>query len=233
MSVNGLSPKRSARWLSPRSDPNGLVPLLAPLPKAVLAFGKPPTEGGQAAAKMTRVEDVRREDLSPSQQELYDDITRRRPRPSIGGPFAIWLNIPQIAAPANALTNYFRSSAKLDQRLIELIVLLTCRESSVKYAWSVHAPLARAAGLSQDTIDAIDARKRPAFERDDEALIYDLVTELLSTKALCTATFERAEAALGRDGLVEAVSCAGFYAMVGLVLGAYDVAPQLGGPALS
>jgi 4-carboxymuconolactone decarboxylase len=182
---------------------------------------------------MARFEDVRREDLSPRQQELFDDITRRRPRPTLSGPFAIWMRIPEIAEPTNALTNYLRSSAKLGQRLIELIVLLLCRDSTVKYAWSVHEPLARAAGLAPETIEAIAARKRPDFKHDDEAAIYDVITELLSTKALSAVTFERAQAALGRDGLIEAVSCAGFYAMVGLVINAFDVPPQPGGPVLS
>jgi 4-carboxymuconolactone decarboxylase len=182
---------------------------------------------------MARFEDIRREDLSPRQQELFDDITRRRPRPSLSGPFATWLHIPEIAAPANDLTNHFRSSAKLGQRLIELIVLVMCRDSNVKYAWSVHEPLARAAGLAPQTIEAIAARKRPDFKHDDEAVIYDLVSELLSTKALRAATFERAQASLGRDGLIEAVSCAGFYAMVGFVINAFDIPAQPDGPVLS
>ena len=182
---------------------------------------------------MARIEDVQRKDLNPRQQELFDDITRRRPRPSLSGPFAIWMHIPEIAAPANALTNYLRHSAKLSQRLIELIILLMCRDSTVKYAWSVHEPLARAAGLAPDIIEAIAARKKPAFKNDDEAVIYDVVTELASTKALSTATFERAQAALGHEGLIEAVSCAGFYAMVGLVINAFEIPPQPGGPILT
>jgi 4-carboxymuconolactone decarboxylase len=183
---------------------------------------------------MARFEDIQRKDLNQRQQELFDDITRRRPRPSLSGPFAIWMHIPEIAAPTNDLTNYLRSSAKLGQRLIELIVLLMCRDSTVKYAWSVHVPLARAAGLAQETIDAIAARRRPDFTPDDAAgVIYDLVSELLSTRALSKATFARAQAALGREGLIEAVSCAGFYAMVGLVINAFEVPPQPGEPVLS
>jgi 4-carboxymuconolactone decarboxylase len=89
----------------------------------------------------------------------------------------------------------------------------------------VHEPLARQAGLTPETVDAIRARKRPEFERDDERAIYDLVTELLATKRLSPATFERANAVLGRDGLIEAVSCAGFYGMIGLVLNAFEVPP--------
>ena len=46
-------------------------------------------------------------------------------------------------------------------------------------------------------------------------------------------TFERAEAAFGRDGVIEAVSCAGFYGMVGFVLNAFEVPPQPGGDVLT
>ncbi|HEX8828701.1 MAG TPA: hypothetical protein VF778_11360, partial [Xanthobacteraceae bacterium] len=42
-------------------------------------------------------------------------------------------------------------------------------------------------------------RTRPEFGRDDERAVYDLVTELLASKKVSTATFQRAEAALGRD----------------------------------
>jgi len=101
-----------------------------------------------------------------------------------------------------------------------LIILLLCRDATVQYAWSVHEPLARSEGLTAATIEAIRARRRPDFERDDERLIYDLVTELLATKALSAPTFDRAKAAFGLDGVIEAVSCAGFYGMIGLVLNA-------------
>jgi len=103
-----------------------------------------------------------------------------------------------------------------------------CRDATVKYAWSVHAPLARQAGLTPETVDAIRARRRPDFKRDDERLIYELVTELLTTKTLSAATFDRAKTAFGRDGVIEAVSCVGFYGMVGFVLNAFDIPPQSG-----
>jgi len=42
--------------------------------------------------------------------------------------------------------------------LIELIVLLMCRDATTKYAWSAHVNLAREAGLIAETIEAIRAR---------------------------------------------------------------------------
>jgi len=138
----------------------------------------------------------------------------------------VWIHTPDICEPVDALTNCFRFHHKLDQRLIELIILMMCRDATVKYAWSAHAPLALKAGLAAETLDAIRARKRPDFERDDERLIYDLISELLATKSLSATSFERAEAAFGREGVIEAVSCAGFYGMVGLLINAFDIPPQ-------
>ena len=46
------------------------------------------------------------------------------------------------------MANCFRVSPKLDKRLIELIVLLVCRDATAQYAWSAHFNLAREAGLS-------------------------------------------------------------------------------------
>ncbi len=182
---------------------------------------------------MARVDEVKRETLDTRQQQLYDDIMRTRPRGKLSGPFSVWMHTPDIAEPANGLANCFRVHARLDKRLIELITLLMCRAATVKYAWSVHEPLARQAGLSPQTVDAIRAKKRPEFSRDDERLVYDLVTELLTIKTLSDGTFQRATVAFGREGVIEAVSCAGFYGMVGLVLNAFEVPPQPGGEVLS
>jgi len=182
---------------------------------------------------MARIEDVKRENLNPRQQQLYDDIMRTRPRSGLSGPFSVWIHTPDIAGPADGLANCFRVSPKLEKRLIELIVLFMCRDATVKYAWSVHEPVARTAGLSDETIDAIRARKKPSFKRDDEALVYDIVIELQATKTLSTATFDRAQSVLGRDGLIETVSCVGFYGMIGLVLNVFEIPPQPGGPVLT
>jgi 4-carboxymuconolactone decarboxylase len=182
---------------------------------------------------MARIEQIEREKLGPRQQALYDEIMRTRPRGKLSGPFSVWIHRLDIAEPTNALANCFRVTPKLDKRLIELIVLLACRDATAQYAWSAHINLAREAGLSNETIEAIRARRRPEFGRDDERVVYDLVTELLASKKVSPATFGRAEAALGRDGIIEAVTCAGFYGMIGLVLNTFEIPPQPGGDVLT
>jgi 4-carboxymuconolactone decarboxylase len=179
---------------------------------------------------MARIADLKREDLSPRQQQLHDDFLRARPRKTLTGPFAVLIHAPDIAEPADRLVNYYRGTPKLGRRLLELIILLVVRDATAQYAWSVHEPHALEFGLTQDVIDAIRARKRPDFKRDDERLIYDFVTELLAKKTVSTETFERAKAAFGVDGVIEAVTCAGLYGMIGYVLNVFDVPPQPGKP---
>ena len=100
---------------------------------------------------MARIEQVERDKLTTRQQALYDDIMRTRPRGKLSGPFSVWIYRPDIAEPANGMANCFRVSPKLDKRLIELIVLLVCRDATTQYAWSAHFNLAREAGLSGET----------------------------------------------------------------------------------
>jgi len=178
---------------------------------------------------MARVEKAKREELTARQQKIYDDISRTRGG-RLGGPFSVWIRTPDIAEHADRLTNCFRPASRLDKRLIELIVLVVARNASAKYAWSVHEPQGKEAGLTAETIDAIRARRRPDFKRDDERLIYDFVTELTATKTVSAETFERTKAAFGIDGVIEAVTCAGCYGMIGLVLNVFDIPPRPGYP---
>jgi 4-carboxymuconolactone decarboxylase len=172
--------------------------------------------------------DIKRENLSPRQQQLHDDFLKSRPRATLTGPFAVLINTPDIAEPTDKLVNHFRHHSKLGRRLIELIIMLVVRDASAQYAWSVHEPHALEQGFSQATIDAIRAKKRPDFARDDERLVYDVVAELLASKTLSAATFDRAKVALGLEGLIEVISCTGLYGMIGLVLNSFDVPPQPG-----
>jgi 4-carboxymuconolactone decarboxylase len=174
--------------------------------------------------------EVKREELNARQQQLHDDFLRSRPRKVLTGPFAVLIETPDIAEPSDRLVNYYRQNPKLGRKLIELIILLVVRDATVQYAWSVHEPTALSMGITQDVIDAIRARKRPDFKHDDERMIYDFVIELLANKTVSTATYEKAKAAFGLDGVIEAVTCAGLYGMIGLVLNVFEIPPQPGKP---
>jgi 4-carboxymuconolactone decarboxylase len=176
---------------------------------------------------MSRLPALTPEQLSPEQKRLHDEIAGPRGG-SVGGPFAVWLRVPRIAEAANRMGNSLRLEGKLDRRLFELAILIIARHWGAQYEWFVHEKAARAAGLGDDVIEALRHGKPPSFARDDEQLVYDIVTELQQTHTLAQASFDRALAALGPDLVIELVSVIGFYTTAAMMINAFD-APVPGG----
>ncbi|HYI27241.1 MAG TPA: carboxymuconolactone decarboxylase family protein [Bradyrhizobium sp.] len=164
--------------------------------------------------------------LTPEQQRVAAAIAGARK--NVRGPFTIWLRNPALAEHANAFGIALRDSQVLDRRLFELVVITVCRAWSVQYAWSSHAPAAEAAGVAPDVIAAIRDNRTPDFKRDDERIVYDVTTELMQTKELSAATYDRAVQQFGIEGMVDLVSTVGYYAMVGIFLKSFDVPTPTG-----
>ena len=146
---------------------------------------------------MARLDPIEYDDLTPEQKVIHAKLASTRKR--VGGPFAIWLRIPNLAHTANELTLALRENGKLEKRLFELIVLIVVRHWSAQYAWSAHEPNAVAAGLSPDVIAAIRERRKPDFKKADERMIYEAVSELLDTKELSAPTYDRLLKQFGLD----------------------------------
>ena len=62
--------------------------------------------------------------------------------------------------------------------------------------------------------------------------MFDVATALVATASLPDAMFARAEAALGRQGLVELIGVVGYYTMVAMTLNAFEIAAPDGAPRL-
>ena len=170
---------------------------------------------------MARLDPIPYDDLTPEQKPIHAKLASTRKR--VGGPFAIWLRIPNVAHTANELTHALRENGKLEKRLFELIVLIVVRHWSAQYAWSAHEPNAVTAGLSPDVIAAIREQRKPEFKNADERMIYEAVSELLDTKELSAPTYDRLMKQFGTELSIEAISVAGFYGMVSTVLKGFDV----------
>jgi 4-carboxymuconolactone decarboxylase len=170
---------------------------------------------------MSRLPDLQVENLTAEQKRIYDEIAGVR-HGVVRGPFPIWLRIPELADRANHLGNVLRAKGKLDKRLFELMVLIIARRWSAQYEWYAHAKAALEAGLSPETVEAIQHRRRPESLCEDEQLIYEVITEIADTGTLSESSYDRALAALGLDLLIELITAAGFYTMIALVLNAFD-----------
>jgi 4-carboxymuconolactone decarboxylase len=146
-----------------------------------------------------------------------------RVRGHMRGPFAIWLRNAELCENTLELQEMFASRVKLERRLLELMILVAARLATAQYAWFIHEPHALKFGIAPEIVQAIRERRTPGFTREDERLVYDITTELNTTRTLSEASFQRGMAMFGEQVMVELVSAIGFYVMVAMTLNAFAV----------
>jgi 4-carboxymuconolactone decarboxylase len=162
-------------------------------------------------------------ELTAEQKPVAEEIIKTIGQ--LGGPYGAWINRPELAKRIHHLSNYFRSSAAIPDKLRLLAVLLTIRHWGADFPWSAQVPQALAAGLSQATIAAIGEGKVPSIIDLDEEAVYQVATELLERRTLSDATYRRALDRLGQGVLTELVSLVGHFTTVSLTAVAFDIQP--------
>jgi 4-carboxymuconolactone decarboxylase len=136
----------------------------------------------------------------------------------ISGPFVPLLRSPEVMSRARAMGDYLRFKSSLPPRLSEFVILLTARRWTQQYEWNAHQPLALKGGLKPAVVDAIAEGRRPEQMAGDEEAVYSLVDELHRNQSVTDATYARAVAAVGEQGVVDAVAIVGQYTMLAMVL---------------
>jgi 4-carboxymuconolactone decarboxylase len=116
------------------------------------------------------------------------------------------------------LFHYLRWETSVPTKLNEFAILIIGRQWRSQVEWYAHAPLAAKAGLSPDIIADLKAGKRPSNMADDEAVVYDFVTELTTTQKVSDETFARARKAFNDQQIVDLTAVAGNYVMVAMLL---------------
>jgi 4-carboxymuconolactone decarboxylase len=156
------------------------------------------------------------EKLTEAQKKVMADIAAGPRGPMRGGPFQVMLRSPGLLAPAQQVGEYLRFKCPLDRRIIELVTCITARYLTQQFEWFAHSKQALEAGLKGETVEAIAECRRPQAMQPDEEVAYDFVSELLATKGVSDATYNRAVAKFGEQGVVDIVGMAGYYQLIGL-----------------
>src|SRR4029078_6567718 len=86
------------------------------------------------------------------------------------------------------MSNYLRWGTGLDARLSELAIIIAARHWTSDYIWHAHYPLAIQGGLDHSVAADMAAGKRPTKMKEDEAIIYDLLTEMYRDHHISDAT---------------------------------------------
>ena len=72
--------------------------------------------------------------------------------------------------------------------------------------------------MSADVIAELKAGNRPSKMAGDEAVVYDFVTELTTTKKVSDETYARAKKVFNDQQIVDLTALAGNYVMVAMLL---------------
>jgi len=179
---------------------------------------------------MSRIPNLTPASMTEAQKEVVN-LLSSGPHQRVVRPFPVWLQSPELAKRARALSEYLRFQSAPSKRHAEIAILITGRHWKAEYEFYAHAELARKAGVEEHIIGALAAGKRPELSRADDEAVYDLCTELLNTRRITEATYERALNTFGMQTLVDLGALVGYYCMVSLTLNAFEAPLPPGEPS--
>jgi 4-carboxymuconolactone decarboxylase len=188
------------------------------------------SEDGAVDAKFGRLDRYRFDQLTEEQcgvvESLRIALTGKMPRPIVDdsgrvtGGFNYLLIDPAIGTAFETLGSHI--TRDLPPRLREISILESARCLHSEYEWAVHVSLARQAGVSDDEIETIRCHREAASFSANEQLVREVIHALLAVRELDDETYERAIGQLGLPLFHKIVMQAGYYALMHVMLTAFD-----------
>jgi 4-carboxymuconolactone decarboxylase len=139
------------------------------------------------------------------------------------GPFNAWLHAPNVGRPAQRLGEAIRYEGRLPPKLRELAILTVAARWRADYEWWAHSRIARAVGLGDETITALQDGVLPGAADADEIAVHRFATELMANHQVCDEAYREVVDLLGDSGAVELVTLIGYYTLVSMLLNAFRV----------
>src|SRR6476620_2101466 len=172
---------------------------------------------GPATSKEPRFPQLTMDQLDAKQKPLGEQVMKVS---SVGlaGPYNPMMRSPVLGQRLFDLFHYLRWETSVPVKLNEFAILIIGRQWRSQVEWYAHAPLAAKAGLSPQIIAELKASKRPSGMAEDEAVVYDFLTELTTTQKVSDETFARAKKVFNDQQIVDLTAVAGNYIMVAMLL---------------
>ena len=172
---------------------------------------------------MARLPLASRESVPENQREAFDEIVKAAGSVPRFGPGSVVLHLPHAHQRLMGFNRFLRSESSLPKKLQELAMLVTARELDCQYIWNAHAASARAAGVSDATVDALRDRKELPKLAADESAVVRYGQEFFRTRRVSKGTSQLALEQLGTRGAVELGLVLGSYALLALMVNSFDV----------
>ena len=170
---------------------------------------------------MNRIEEIPSEKLTAEQSKVFEQLTAGRGR--ILGPYKIWIHSPTIAAGMEHIGTFLNKRSSLSTREVEIGILLIAQHWQGEYVRAAHIKAGKAAGLSQEIIDAVLAGRDPRLTDAHERAVHAFAAALIGAKALSDAEFAEIEKAIGRQGIADVLVLIGYYTSVALGMKVHQV----------
>lgn len=165
--------------------------------------------------------------MPPIPADKYTDAQKKAAEEFAGGrgyevrgPFVPLIRSPEVMLRAKAMGDHLRFKSALAPRLSEMIILITAREWTQQYEWVAHHDIAIKAGLRKEIADAIADGRRPADMSADEEAAYDMSTEIQRNKRVSDATWNKAVAKFGEQGVIDLLGINGYYTFLAMTMNA-------------
>ena len=164
-----------------------------------------------------RMPPIPTEKMTDAQKKVAADIIAG-PRGKVEGPYWPIIRSPGLADGLQKVGEYYRYRCPLDRKLNEMAALMASRLWTQQFEWDVHILQALDAGMTVDVANAIAEGRRPAKMTDDEAVLYDFLTEVLATKGASDTTYAATVAKFGESGVVDILGIVGYYATNAMIM---------------
>jgi 4-carboxymuconolactone decarboxylase len=162
------------------------------------------------------------------------------PRGALFGPFVPLVRAPALMDRLQQVGAWLRYDGELPRDVFELAVLLVARSLNQDFEWTHHRPLAEAAGVSVQAVDAVAHGALLAGgpsslpgATDVQAATAALVAAVLDHRPVTDEVWAAAVEHVGDSGVVELLVVAGYYTTLAMVMNAARTpVPDGSGPGL-
>jgi 4-carboxymuconolactone decarboxylase len=136
-----------------------------------------------------------------------------------GGPnlWTVYVHLPEILTPLRTLHEQVHVNPRISQKLVHFVIMIVARHFT-NDIWTAHDEDGIKEGLARDTVIALEEGRYPPNMAEDEQVAYDFCSELLTNQRVSDATYARAVAILGEEGVVQMAVTVSLYSYLSLAV---------------
>lgn len=175
--------------------------------------------------------------LTERQRELYDRFTTG-PRADTSQPFrlfdangtltgppSIWIVSPEVGFALAGIGYQMRWGLDIPERTCEATILAVGATLESPFELYAHEPAARAVGLRDADIEAIEAHRIPEGADEELRTALEVTWEVLDSGTLAGDAYARALEVFGLERLFQLIALISYYRMVATHLAVFGIVP--------